>query len=267
MNSIGTIISTHRKKKGLSQLALAEELNQRFGYAVSNKSISKWEKDLASPEIRLFFDLCKLLEIHDLYEAYFGTNPKNPLSVLNDLGKEKAYEYAELLSKDERYRKNIISISPAAALSSGAAYTSVSGQTDSATAGNSAGQTGSKVVPFRTIPLQLYPVSAGPGNFLDSENYEDMQVGEDVPLSADFAVRVSGDSMEPMLHKNQIIYVHRQETLENGEYGIFFLNGEAYVKRFQKDETGTFLVSLNKRYAPMPVDAGSDFRIFGKLVF
>ena len=92
-------------------------------------------------------------------------------------------------------------------------------------------------------------------------------MSDDVPASADFAVRVSGDSMEPMLHKNQIIYVHRQETLENGEYGIFFLDGEAYVKRFQKDETGTWLVSLNRNYAPLPVTAESDFRIFGRLVF
>lgn len=267
MISIGTIISTHRKKKQFSQLALAEELNRQFGYAVSNKSVSKWEKDLASPDIHVFFALCRILEITDLYGAYFGSNPADPLSVLNELGKEKAYEYAELLANDERYRKESLFCTDASGLTAGQASVPAASLTAAQTNNRFTASDSQKIVPFRTIPLQLYPVSAGPGNFLDSENYEDMQVGNDVPMSADFAVRVSGDSMEPMLHKNQIIYVHRQETLESGEYGIFFLNGEAYVKRFQKDETGTFLLSLNTAYAPIPVDATSDFRIFGKLVF
>lgn len=246
MNSIGMILTAYRKKKGLSQKALAEELSRQSGIAVSNKSVSKWEKDLTAPDIHTFLNLCRILEIPDLYDAYFGSNPKNPLSVLNETGREKAEEYIQLLCLDSRYRRQT---PPEAA-------------PDILPAASSG-----KVIPLRTIPLQLYPVSAGPGNFLDDENYEDIQVGEDVPASADFAVRVSGDSMEPLLHKNQIIYVHRQETLESGEYGIFFLNGEAYVKRFLKDETGTWLISLNRKYAPLPVQEGSDFRIFGRLVF
>ncbi|MDO4490338.1 MAG: XRE family transcriptional regulator [Lachnospiraceae bacterium] len=246
MPTIGSLITTYRKKKGLSQIALAGELNSHYGHMVSNKSISKWEKNLAVPDLHIFLDLCRLLEVPDLYEALYGNNPFNPFSALNDIGREKALEYVQLLCLDPRYRQD-----SAAAASSPACSRPGS----------------EKIIPFRTIPLQLYPVSAGPGNFLDDENYEDIQVGEEVPLSADFAVRVSGDSMEPLLHKNQIIYVHRQETLENGEYGIFFLNGEAYVKRFQTDETGTFLISLNKKYDPLPVTEGSDFRIFGRLVF
>ncbi len=246
MHSIGSMISTYRKKKALSQLQLAELLHTQYGYSVSNKSISKWERDLASPEIHLFLDLCRLLEVPDLYEACLGENPWSPFAPLNEAGREKAAEYIQLLCLDARYRKQ----------AEQPVYPAFSADRPSH----------SRPV-LRTIPLQLYPVSAGPGNFLDDENYEEMPVGEDVPAGADFAVRVSGDSMEPLLHKNQIIYVHRQETLESGEYGIFFLDGEAYVKRFQKDETGTFLVSLNQKYSPLPVKEGSDFRIFGRLVF
>lgn len=246
MNSIGTILTTYRKKKGLSQKALAEKLLQQFDIAVSNKSISKWEKDLTAPDLPTFFTLCRILEIPDLYDAYFGSNPQNPLSALNEAGREKALDYIRLLCLDPHYRREPLTAE----------------QPDLPTSAFS-----EKITAFRTIPLQLYPVSAGPGNFLDNENYEDMQVGDDVPASADFAVRVSGDSMEPMLHKNQIIYIHRQETLESGEYGIFFLNGEAYVKRFLQDESGTWLISLNRNYAPLPVTEDSDFRIFGRLVF
>ena len=67
---------------------------------------------------------------------------------------------------------------------------------------------------------------------------------------ADFGVCVSGDSMEPLYLNGQIIWVHQQETLEDGEIGIFFLDGEAYVKK----------------YAPSKVSSGSVFRTFGKVV-
>ena len=36
--------------------------------------------------------------------------------------------------------------------------------------------------------------------------------------------------MEPLYPNGQTIWVHQQETLEDGEIGIFFLDGEAYVK-------------------------------------
>lgn len=237
MNSIGEIISTYRKKRKLSQLALSEEL-QKLGHTISNKAVSKWETDAAQPSLTLFYDICRILRITDMYGAYFGSNPDNPLSGLNDEGQERVLEYASLLSGLSRYQKEL----PLPKASD-------------------------KIIPYRTIPMQLYPVSAGPGNFLDDENYEDIPVSSDVPLSADFAVRVSGNSMEPLFHKNQIIYVHRQDTLLNGEIGIFFLDGEAYVKKFQNDPAGTYLISLNELYAPKPVTEESDFRIFGKVVY
>lgn len=189
---------------------------------------------MAQPGITLFYDICQLLEITDMYGAYFGENPKDPFASLNELGRERVLEYASLLASSGKYQKH----APCASIR-----------------------------PVRTIPMQLYPVSAGPGNFLDEENYEDIPVSDDVPASADFAVRVSGDSMEPLYHKNQIIYVHRQEYLENGEIGIFFLDGEAYVKKFQKDPEGMFLVSLNKKYSPKQITPGCDFKIFGKVVY
>ena len=42
---------------------------------------------------------------------------------------------------------------------------------------------------------------------------------------ADFGVRVAGDSMEPLYLDGQIIWIHKQETLEEGEIGVFFLEG------------------------------------------
>ena len=82
----------------------------------------------------------------------------------------------------------------------------------------------------------------------------------------DFGVRVSEDSMEPLYLNGQIIWVHQQETLEDGEIGIFFLDGEAYVKKYHQTPDGISLISMNKKYAPIKVSSGSVFRTFGKVV-
>lgn len=51
--------------------------------------------------------------------------------------------------------------------------------------------------PRRTLKLYDLPVSAGTGQFLDSDSFSEMEVGNEVSAQADFGVRVSGDSMEP----------------------------------------------------------------------
>ena len=79
MRSIG--IAENRKKKGLSQPELAELLSQQ-GIDVTAKAISKWETDSREPGLHVFLTLCKLLDIEDIYDAYFG---KNPYSVMDGL--------------------------------------------------------------------------------------------------------------------------------------------------------------------------------------
>ena len=67
--------------------------------------------------------------------------------------------------------------------------------------------------PRRTLKLYDLPVSAGTGQFLDSDSFSEMEVGNEVSAQADFGVRVSGDSMEPLYLNGQIIWIHRQDTL------------------------------------------------------
>lgn len=112
--------------------------------------------------------------------------------------------------------------------------------------------------------LRLYelPVSAGFGNHLDSDDYKMIEVDSTVPYTADYAITVSGDSMMPRFVDKQIIFIHEQPTLEEGEIGIFYLNNEAYLKKLEKGH----LVSLNPAYAPIPVRDFDDFRVFGKVV-
>lgn len=112
--------------------------------------------------------------------------------------------------------------------------------------------------------LRLYDihVSAGLGNYLEADAYGMIEVESTVPNTADYAVRVSGSSMIPRFVDQQIIFIHEQPTLDEGEIGIFSLNNEAYVKKLGSG----CLVSLNSAYDPIPIREHDDFRVFGKVV-
>ena len=86
-------------------------------------------------------------------------------------------------------------------------------------------------------------VSAGTGSFLDGDEYEIFS-SPDIPEAATFGVYVDGDSMEPK----------------------YYLDGNAYVKKFQNNRLGTYLISLNKKYDPIPVTENSSFKIFGRVL-
>lgn len=72
--------------------------------------------------------------------------------------------------------------------------------------------------------------------------------------------------MEPEFHDGQIAWVLQQESVANGEIGIFALNGEAYIKKLQNDKDGIFLISLNEKYSPIPVGEDDRLDIFGKVL-
>ena len=117
---------------------------------------------------------------------------------------------------------------------------------------------------LRSIPLYDLPVSAGTGQFLDSASYELLDVDDTAPLSATYAVRITGDSMVPRFVDRQVVYIKPQPTLEDREIGIFLLNGDAYCKLF--DKAGNCLVSLNPKYPPIPIGEGDELRVLGKVV-
>lgn len=232
MNTIGPIISEYRKKKKLTQAELAELLS-KDNINVTAKALSSWESNRTEPGIKALFSICRILEIEDIYEKMYGFNPFNRLSRFNEEGRSKINDYMDLLEKAGGYIKETAEVIP---------------------------------LPTRTIRLFNLPVSAGTGNFLDGDDYEEITVDSSVSAEADFAVHISGDSMEPAYKNGQIAFVHRQDTLENGEIGIFLLDGNAYCKKLVTSSAGTSLVSLNRKYAPIPVNEFIELTIFGKVV-
>jgi len=220
-----------RKERGLTQTEVADYLNKHADKKYGKANISSWEKGAALPPIHQFLLLCELYGAKDIQETFRGVeNDYRGLPKLNALGKSRVEEYIATLlfnplfveSEDENYPESMI----------------------------------------RTIKLYDIPVAAGSGEFLDSDAYEDLEVDDTVPNDADFAVRVSGDSMEPRFAHGQVVFIRKQNVLEVGDIGIFSRNGDAYIKKLGQGE----LVSLNPRYLAIQISESDVLHIFGKVV-
>ena len=77
---------------------------------------------------------------------------------------------------------------------------------------------------------------------------------------------LNGDSMEPRYHDKQAVWVQKTDALNNGEIGIFYLDGMTYCKQLKQDKDGLFLISLNSKYEPIKVNADSTFKVFGRVL-
>ena len=118
----------------------------------------------------------------------------------------------------------------------------------------------------RNIRLYDMAVSAGVGEFLSDNARTDIVIPDDPRTAdADYALRISGDSMEPKYHSGDILLVQTTEYVEEGELGIFVLDGAGFFKKYGGDH----LISLNPAY---PAIRLKDFdqvsccgRVIGKL--
>lgn len=107
------------------------------------------------------------------------------------------------------------------------------------------------------------------GEPIEYGDFDSEMIQTDVPAKADKAIHIKGDSMEPKIANNSIIFYHEQPTLEIGEIGIFEINGSAVTcKKYYVDYESKKIVlkSINPKYEPMYFN-GEQVRILGKVVF
>lgn len=118
----------------------------------------------------------------------------------------------------------------------------------------------------KTVLLYDLPVSAGPGVYLDDAMAEEISIPQnDRTESVSFALRISGNSMEPKYRDGDILLVEDTESVDVGELGIFILDGNGYFKKYGGDR----LISLNEEYGDILlrdyVEAVCCGRVVGKL--
>ena len=250
-NIIGQRIQEVRKAHGVSLEGLSYAL-RHYGIDMKQTGIGRWESGTVIPNAYQLMALSHIFQIEDP-KTFFTESPTDA-DALNEEGLRKVREYKEDLIASGKYRP-----APAPAA-------------------------GSNVLKFREMPMSLLPVSAGPGAFLDENNFELRRFpADEIPDGAEFAIRISGDSMEPVYSSGQIIWVQLCKQLRPGDVGIFEYDGNGYVKMYDEqypeenflDEYTTsdgqvlpqpVLVSYNEAYAPRPVNPNTSFCIIGRVL-
>ena len=96
---------------------------------------------------------------------------------------------------------------------------------------------------------------------------EPIEGQQPVPMLGSDTVKllVNGDSMVDLFHDGDIVEYHPQPELENGEIGVFAVNGGITMKKFRKNDD-VRLESLNKKYEDIVIKETDDFSILGKVI-
>lgn len=103
--------------------------------------------------------------------------------------------------------------------------------------------------PSKIIPL--FVAAAGPGEPVTDDGFGEYEV--DAECSANFAVKISGDSMEPELHDGDIVMCKRRRP-EVGEIAVIMVNGFLLVKQYITDGINIYLRSINRSRKDLDVD-------------
>ena len=93
--------------------------------------------------------------------------------------------------------------------------------------------------------------------------YEEIEVDN---LLADFAIRISGDSMEPRINNGSIALIKQADILDDGHIGAFYYDGAVFCKIFRKTKTEALLESVNKKYPPIHLVENASFKIYGEVI-
>ena len=226
-------------------IAICDALECSLDYIVSGKPENHNNYTLNDNEIRLMEDYRKLDE-----------HGRELVALVVD----KEAERVEAQSYNDARRPAGIIVAPGRrSAGKSAAFTeSVKERSDSMYKQNGFGK--------RAVILYELPVSAGTGMFLDGVGTNEIMIPDNAKTGdADYALRISGNSMEPKYHNGDILLVEETDTVEVGEAGIFILDGAGYFKIFGGDR----LISLNKNYGDIML---KDFqsvwcggRVIGKL--
>ncbi|AXY24744.1 multidrug transporter [Suicoccus acidiformans] len=247
MINIGGNIKALRNMKGLTLEEMANELNSKYPGEINfNKGkISKWENGKDRPLLSSAAILADYFEISidDLISKdvnlttdethidniFYTDTIRNIIDVsmkLSDFRQENVYSYAEYQLEEQNNTESI--------------------QEQSIIYGRS--------------------TAAGTARFVDDADAYEVRPDSIVPKGADELVEVVGDSMEPLIHNGDKVYIRHQPTVEQGEVAIVRIENEGVTcKRVYIDEDTITLKSENKKYDDMKFSP-SQISVLGKVL-
>ena len=117
----------------------------------------------------------------------------------------------------------------------------------------------------KKIPI-IGTIAAGEP-ILAVENIEEY-IDLDVKISADFALRVKGDSMVGAnIFDGDIVFIRKQSDVDDGEIAAVIIDDSATLKRVFKFENKVVLRAENPKYKPILLNGDKSVYIVGKAVY
>lgn len=111
-------------------------------------------------------------------------------------------------------------------------------------------------------------VAAGHGTFQEDNLHMEVRLrAEDVPEEYDTIAKVAGDSMEPLIEDNDLLFIRVASQIDVNSIGIFQINGKNFVKKLKRNYDGSwYLQSLNSGYEEIHLSENDDIRTIGEVV-
>ena len=239
---IGNRIKELRKSHNLTLEELADTLNKKYPNTISfNKGrISKWENNREEPRLS---SVKILADFFDVTLDYFNGIDLEQVEILPVYSKlsrdrqEKVLYYAQT-KLDEQESTTTPSIFEKS-------------QDDN----------------YITDYVEGL-VAAGHGAFQEDNLHMEVKLrADDVPESYDTIAKVAGDSMEPLIEDNDLLFIKVTSQVDINSIGIFQINGKNFVKKLKRDYDGSwYLQSLNNSYEEIHLTENDDIRTIGEVV-
>lgn len=246
MEQLGDRVRKLREGRNMTQTELSEILGMK-----TYTTVSKWEKNENFPKGK---DLKKLAEIFNVTSDYLlgltddklkkitTQNEKTEIisiyDQLEDPNKEKVLDYATVLLNEQNNMK-----------------------------------TSTVLEKYKNDEDYITDyveglVAAGHGTFQEDNLHMEVRLrAEDVPEDYDTIAKVAGDSMEPMIEDNDLLFIKVTSQVDINSIGIFQVNGKNFVKKLKRDYDGSwYLQSLNSGYEEIYLSESDDIRTIGEVV-
>ena len=108
------------------------------------------------------------------------------------------------------------------------------------------------IKPIKKIKIpMLGKIACGEPTFAD-EGHE-TYIETDGHINADFCLTCSGDSMIPKIESGDIVFIRKQEIVDDGQIAAVLIEDEATLKRVYYDKANNILqlIAENPRYKPL----------------
>ena len=238
MNTFGERLRFFRQRKALTQ----EQLAQQIG--VAKTTITGYEKNNREPDVIKIKKIAAALEvtgdellgisINKESERVFSFNEQKHIRkyrTLDDHGRGLVN-----MATDKEYERCLADNPKASIEEEAADY---------------------------EIPL-LGKTAAGTPLSYGAPSYEYIKVKR-IPPGAKFALMVDGQSMEPDIMDNSIVFIRPQPVAENSEIVVVEIDGEVTCKKYRNQGGKVSFEPINPEFKPITVF--EECRIIGKVIF